>query len=667
DVWGERPAQVTFQPEFERATLHVETPLEAGGWSIDIEFSGILNDRLRGFYRSTYVDPEGVDQVIATTQFESTDARRAFPCWDEPDFKATFGVTLVVDDGLAAISNGAEVRRSERDDGKVVVEFAPTMKMSTYLVAFVVGRLEATAPVMVSGVPLRVVHLPGKGRYASFALEAGAFALDYLAGYYGIPYPAGKLDLVGIPDFAWGAMENLGCVTFRETALLVDPAEATQSELQRVADVIAHEIAHMWFGDLVTMKWWNGIWLNEAFATFMELKTVDAFRPEWNRWVSFAAEGGVGSSSMDIDSLEATRPIEFPVESPDDADAMFDALTYGKGAAVLRMLEQFLGEEKFRTGVSDYLQWFTHGNAETKDLWKALEQATGVPVAEMMDTWIFQGGVPIVEVAPGGPGAVLTQDHFRYLGSGEGQWTVPVLARSIDDPEITPVTLHGAAELPYDTPIVNAGGHGFYRVRYDKEIEGRIHDRLDQLLPLERYALIADSWGLTLGGRRRASDHVRLLGLFRSETEPLLWEPIAGSLATLSGIATDAVRPAFAGVVRDLVGDAVLGSGWEVGRSESDLERRLRGTLLRTMGVFGDDESTIERARATFEAVVRGDVVDPDVASASLTITAAHGLEAEYHRFWEEYERSESPQDQVRYLRAMATVPGDALAAATMD
>ncbi|MBT8198837.1 MAG: M1 family metallopeptidase, partial [Acidimicrobiia bacterium] len=404
DVWGERPAMVTFQPEYERATLHFEAPLDAGGWTIEADFRGILNDRLRGFYRSTYLDHEGVEQVIATTQFESTDARRAFPCWDEPDFKATFGVTLVVDDGLAAISNGAETAREVRDDGKVVVHFAPTMKMSTYLVAFVVGRLEATAPVMAGGVPLRVIHVPGKSRFTSFALEAGAFALEYLAGYYGIPYPADKLDLVGIPDFAWGAMENLGCVTFRETALLVDPSEATQGELQRVADVIAHEIAHMWFGDLVTMKWWNGIWLNEAFATFMELKTVDAFRPEWRRWVSFAAEGGVGSSSIDIDSLQATRAIEFPVESPDDADAMFDALTYGKGAAVLRMLEQFLGEEKFRTGVSDYLQWFSHGNAETKDLWDALEKATGVPVAEMMDTWIFQGGVPIVEVASSSAG-----------------------------------------------------------------------------------------------------------------------------------------------------------------------------------------------------------------------------------------------------------------------
>src|SRR6185437_12902511 len=294
-----RSATVALDDEAERATFTLEAAdgdqpegagaLPPGPATMRCSFTGVLNDKLRGFYRSTFTDEGGVTRTIATTQFESTDARRAFPCWDEPDRKAVFDVTLVVDDGLAAFSNSPVVE--ERPDsaaaGRRVVRFGPTMKMSTYLVAFVVGPLEATDPVDVDGVPVRVVHAPGKGHLAPYALEVAAHALRFFTGYFDIRYPADKLDLVAIPDFAFGAMENLGCVTFRETALLVEPASAARTELERVADVVAHEIAHMWFGDLVTMKWWEGIWLNEAFATFMEVLCVDAFRPAWRRWVSF--------------------------------------------------------------------------------------------------------------------------------------------------------------------------------------------------------------------------------------------------------------------------------------------------------------------------------------------------------------------------------------------
>ncbi len=281
--------------------------------------------------------------MLATTQMEATDARRAFPCWDEPDAKAVFGVTLVVPDDLLAISNAGEIGREPAGDGKVAVRFADTMPMSTYLVAFVVGPLVATDPVDVDGKPLRVVHPPGKEHLAGFALEVGSFALRYFTEWFGMVYPGDKLDLVAIPDFAFGAMENLGCVTFRERYVLVDPATATQAELQAVVDVIAHELAHMWFGDLVTMKWWNGIWLNEAFATFMEMTCTDAFRPEWQRWVDF---GLSRSAAFDTDALASTRPIEYPVVSPADADGMFDVLTYEKGASVVRMLEQYLGADR---------------------------------------------------------------------------------------------------------------------------------------------------------------------------------------------------------------------------------------------------------------------------------------------------------------------------------
>ena len=326
---------IRLDPESERAHLLLSGTAEPGEWTLHLEFRGRLSDQLQGFYRSTYTDDAGVTNTIATTQFESTDARRAFPSWDEPDLKAVFGVTLVVDDGLLAISNGPEIGREPAGEGVIRVRFADTMEMSTYLVAFVVGPLEATEPVDVDGVPLRIVYRPGKAGLTAFAAEVGAFSLRFFADYYAIPYPDAKVDMVGLPDFAQGAMENLGCVTYRESLLLVDPDHATQPELATVADVIAHELAHMWFGDLVTMRWWNGIWLNEAFATLMELLAVDAYRPDWERWSQFLRSRAI---AFEVDALASTRSIEYPVRSPDDASGMFDILTYTKGAAVLRML-----------------------------------------------------------------------------------------------------------------------------------------------------------------------------------------------------------------------------------------------------------------------------------------------------------------------------------------
>src|SRR5215471_7005039 len=258
-----------------------------GEWKLTLRFTGILNDRLHGFYRSTYKDAAGATHTIAATQFEATDARRGFPCWDEPAFKAVFGVTLVVPESLAAVSNCAIVQEEPLGDGRRAVHFADTIRMSTYLVAFVVGELEATDPVMVASTPIRVWSVPGKKHLGRFALEAGAFSLAFFERYYGLPYPGDKVDLLAIPDFAAGAMENLGAITFRENALLVNETAAAHAELERIADVVAHEVAHMWFGDLVTMTWWNGIWLNEAFATFMELMAVDAWKAEWKRWTTF--------------------------------------------------------------------------------------------------------------------------------------------------------------------------------------------------------------------------------------------------------------------------------------------------------------------------------------------------------------------------------------------
>ncbi len=657
-------AQAEPGGESERLTLRLDRIAEPGAWKLHIGFRGVLTDDLDGFYLSTYTGAAGNEKTIASTQFEATDARRAFPCWDEPDLKATFAVTLVVPDGLIAISNGREIAAEPTGDGRVAHRFAETMVMSTYLVAFVVGELEATDTVDVDGIPLRVIHTPGKGDLAGFALEIGAFALRYFADYYRVPYPSDKLDLIGIPDFAWGAMENLGAVTFRESALLIDREKATMKELARVAETVGHELAHMWFGDLVTMKWWNGIWLNEAFATFMELKCGDAFLPEWKRWLAFA---DFRAHSMDIDGLATTRAVEFPVASPEEANEMFDALTYGKGSAVLRMLEQYLGEETFRDGVSRYLQAHAHGNTEADDLWAALEQASGEPVGDIMHSWIYRGGYPQLVVSFADDAYHVRQEQFRFLGGGDGRWKIP--ARFSHAEGEGRILIEDGATLPaVDDLLLNAGGNGFYRVRYEGDLRDAVSGRVRDLKPEERYSITADTWANVLAGATPAVDFLTLVAGLRDETEPAVWRVVLGGLDELDRIVPEQARPALQRFVRDLVTPACERLGWEPEVGEADLARELRGLVLAALGNLGNDGATQEQARAVVTAGLTGSrEVDPDVAEAALGIVAANGGPAEFERFLAVLRQATNPQDKERYLRAAAAVPDDATAARLLD
>lgn len=663
DAGVEIAATVEYDSTTERATLVLDQPVAAGEWTLEAEFTGILNDALRGFYRSTYTGADGGQKTIATTQFEATDARRAFPCWDEPDLKATFAVTLVVDDGLFAVSNGPEVSRTGLESDKVAVAFGTTMKMSTYLVAFVVGELEATDPVDVDGTPLRIVYQPGQGHLTAFALEMGAHALRFFSDYYAIPYPGDKLDMIAIPDFAWGAMENLGAITYREQALLLDEDRASQLELLRVADVIAHEIAHMWFGDLVTMKWWNGIWLNEAFATFAELKCVDAFRPEWQRWDRFAASR---AHSMHVDALVSTRPIEFPVASPEEANAMFDTLTYIKGSSVLRMLEQYLGEDVFRRGVSNYLKTHAYGNAVTSDLWTALEEASGEPVGEIMDGWIFQGGFPVVGVESADHGYMVSQRQFRYLAAGDGTWQVPLLFRHASGEDR--LLLRGNATLAAKSGlVVNAGGDGFYRVSYSPEVLEDLRNRMDSLQIAERYGVVSDTWASVLKGDNEASEFVALAGAMGDEVDVDVWGAVLSSLGELDRIVSSDARPDLQRFTRDLVADKLDELGWDADSSDSDRTRELRGLLIKAKGNLGDDQETQKLAADAWERSRQGAEVDAEVRDAALSVVASNGGMDEFERFLEIHRTTHDPQDVVKYLRAATAVPEPAAADTLME
>ena len=596
---------VALDEPAERARILFPAPIAPGAWRLRLRFTGILNDRLHGFYRSSYKDAAGAAHTIAATQFEATDARRAFPCWDEPAAKAVFGVTLVVPEGLAAISNTAVVSEAPAGPGRRAVTFADSIRMSTYLVAFVVGELEATPPVMVGKTPLRIWCVPGKTHLARVAQQIGAFSLEFFEQYYGLPYPGDKLDLLAIPDFAAGAMENLGAVTFRETALLVDEAAASHTEIERVADVVAHEVAHMWFGDLVTMLWWNGIWLNEAFATFMELLAVDAWKPEWKRWVTF---GVSRAAAMGVDGLVNTRPIEFEVKAPKDCEAMFDLLTYEKGASVLRMLEQHIGPEVFRDGVRLYLERHQFGNAETTDLWKALGDASRQPIPEVMDGWIFHPGYPLVRVEADGQGLRLSQRRFTYLGEdAAGRWRIPIVLRAWVKRGIIEkhVLLDGddlVVPLPAapDWAIVNAGGHGFYRVSYAPPLLKKLSGALPRLSPIERFNLVSDSFALAQSGAMSAAEYLELSARFTEETDRNVWAAITGSFAYLNRVIAPEHRSGLEALVRHRLTAAVERLGWEAEPEESELLRQLRADLLRAMGVLGNDPVTQERARELY-------------------------------------------------------------------
>jgi len=660
-------ATATMEEATERCRLALGSPAARGRWRLRLAFRGTLNDKLRGFYRSVYKDPSGVSRTMAATQFEATDARRAFPCWDEPSFKAVFAVTLAIDPALTAVSNTAIVSET-LENGRKVVRFADTIVMSTYLVAFVVGELEATEPVTIGRTPLKVWCVPGKKRLARFGQEIGGASLAFFEDYYGLPYPGDKLDLLAIPDFAAGAMENLGAITFRETALLVDETAASHAELERVADVVAHENAHMWFGDLVTMTWWNGIWLNEAFATFMEMLAVDAWKPEWQRWTTF---GVSRAAALSLDGLHSTRPIEFPVTSPRDADAMFDVLTYEKGASVLRMLEQYLGAVVFREGVRDYLRTHKFANADTGDLWAALGRAAQQPIPAVMDGWIFRPGYPVVTVSRDAGGhLVLAQQRFNYLraplppatAEPEQPWQVPVQLRLYtggQTAEERVLLAEREARLRVgagaEAVVANAGGHGFYRVRYAPDLLDALLTRLDRLASIERFNLVNDAWALAVAGLMPLTAYLDLTARFRGERDRNVWTVLIASFSSLTRLVEPGDRRRLEALVRDRVRPAFSALGWTPRPGEDELTRQLRGDLIRVLGVLGNDAEVQARAAEVYRAHLDGAAaVDPNVLPAVIAVLAHVGDAARYDEFLRRFRAAATPQEEQRYLYALA-------------
>jgi puromycin-sensitive aminopeptidase len=647
---------VAIDAEHERAAISFRSSIDVGRHVLRLQFTGTLSDKLVGFYRSSYSDEDGTSHAIATTHFETTDARRAFPCFDEPSFKATFDITLVAPAGLNAYSNSLIVNEVALPDGRREVTFAPTMRMSTYLVAFVIGEFVQTPVLNAGGVPLAVVCRPSNVHLTEFALEVGAFSLSFFSDYFGIPYPGDKVDLVGIPDFMYGAMEQVGCVTFRETLLFAEEASTSQDDLVQIAIVIAHELAHMWFGDLVTMAWWEGLWLNEAFATYMSYLCVDAYRPSWGMWVRFADQRERG---LDLDALHLTRPIEFPVRSPADAANMVDAITYQKGGSVLRMLDQYLGGDVFRDGIRRYLNEHAYANTLTADLWSSLEAVSGEPVGEVMDTWILQGGHPTVSLSEG----ELSQRPFVFgppeadsaIGSS---WLVPVLSRSLDGGGVERQLLGAESSrlLAARPAVVNAGGVGVYRTSYSADDLQVIGTRLPELSEIERAVLLGDTWALAMAGKRTISDLLSLVAGLGVEVEPATWTTAGNVFDFLGRAIGESDREALAIKVRELFGPAFEHFGWDPRPGEDERTPLVRASLVHTLGTVGADESVRREASRRFD---RG-VVEGDLADAIMRVVTSLDRPGDYDEVLRRFREAKDPLTEERYRTGLTTFGSEA-------
>lgn len=563
-------AQIFLDKERETVTLAVGRKIATGPAQVHIVFKGSLNDKLRGFYLA-----RANGRKYAVTQFEARDARRAFPCFDEPALKATFSVTLVVDKGDTAISNGTILRDTpEPGDDKHKLVFSTTARMSSYLVAMAVGDFQCVEG-QEDGIPIRVCATPDKKEQCRFALEAAEHLLHFYDQYFEIKYPFGKLDILAAPDFAAGAMENAGAIFYRERLLLIDDKTASLSAHQSVAGVLGHEMAHQWFGDLVTMKWWNDLWLNEGFATWMGGKPIRAWKPDW------ASVDVVGA--MDIDSTNSVRSVRSPDPNPPTD------LIYGKAANILRMMEDYEGAEVFRAGINAYLKAHAFSSVTAEDFWNAQTKASGKPIDKIMATFIDQPGVPIVRVAAkteaGVTSVSLTQRRFfrDRAAFAEGSpefWEVPVCLRSAATPaagipgvdcvllsERTQTFKFRNLALPI---LANARQMGYYRVMYAPEVLSELSRHAEtRLIPAERIGLLNDEWALVSAGMAPIGDFLSLVEGLKEDRRLPVVDAYAGKLGDIDeDMVSDAERASFRAWVRDLMRPKAKELGWQPSSGE---------------------------------------------------------------------------------------------------
>jgi hypothetical protein len=669
-------ARVTTDEPHETATLTVPNAIPAGAADIHIRFTGILNDKLRGFYLS-----QTARRRYAVTQFEATDARRAFPSFDEPASKAVFRITLVVDKGDTAISNGRIVSDTPGPgETQHTLQFSPSPRMSSYLVAMMVGDF-ACIDGGADAIPIRVCAVPEKKGLLGYARLSAENILKFYDTYYAIKYPYQKLDIIAFPDFSAGAMENTAAITYRESLLTIDDATASVNAHQSVVGVLAHEMAHMWFGDLVTMKWWDDIWLNEGFATWMSSKPIAAWKPEWHQGLFEIQET---NEALETDAIASVRSVRAKAETPAEIQNLFDGIAYGKAASVLRMVEAYVGPDVFRTGVNAYLQKHAYGNATAEDFWTQMKASSGKPVDTIMAGFTEQAGAPLVSVisACAGGSTRVSVAQQRYvadaakLSAGSAElWQIPLNLRAAGSRTSTYRLLTGrqqAFDLPGCSPwvYVNAGGRGHFRSSYEPAALQKMSAELEtSFSPEERIHFLGDTWAMVRVGRSSIGDYLNTLERMQVEDSRALVGMMLDHVGEIHDrLVADADRPAFERWVRTFVGPlaARLGDGPAPG--ESDDRRGLRGDVFRTLARYGRDPQLLLRARAIAEAYMKApESVDAGLAGTALTVAAQNGDAALYDRYLERMKSAKTPEEYDHYLGALGAFPDPALAKRTFD
>jgi aminopeptidase N/puromycin-sensitive aminopeptidase len=663
---------ITYDVPNEMASFKFGQTIPPGKASLRIAFDGVLAKQLRGLYLS-----KTAKRKYAVTQFEPTDARRAFPSFDEPAMKSTFDITLVVDDGDTAISNGAIASDTPAGPGKHAIRFRTTQKLSTYLVAMLVGDFQCVSG-GVDDIPIRVCSVPGMQDLGKFAVSAAEASISFYDKYYGIKYPFGKLDMIAIPDFEAGAMENAGAITYRDTALLLDDVHASVERKRGVASVIAHEIAHQWFGDLVTMKWWDDIWLNEGFATFMSSKPLKAWHPEWRDDLD---EAGGTNGSLGVDSTRSTRPIRQKAETRNEINALFDGIAYGKTAAVLRMQENWVGEETFRDGIRAYLKKFSYGNAAAEDWWGTMTTATKQPFDAVMKTFVDQTGAPLLHVsescaADGTRTVTIMQERMlpKSVPPVAQAWTIPICAHEVGAAAGSPCRMITKATdsfttMACDRPLfLSRNGAGYFVTDYSPDMRAKLRAHLGEMPPAELISLHGNESLLVRSMRENVGDYLALLKAMPRPTERPLVAAIGGNLGFLDNrLIDDTNRAAWHAYVRDVMrGYAPL--TWEAPAGETSEQRIMRADVLGALGIEGEDPDVIAGARRVAQQYMNDpSSVDAVIADRALPIAAFNGDEALFNQVMEHLKTAPTPEIASRYRNLIPLFRDPKLIARAVD
>jgi aminopeptidase N len=647
--------RINHHSNFDEVRLHTKTKLYPGTYTIRMDFKGKITRQMNGMY-PCFFEHDGKQKQLLATQFESHHAREVFPCIDEPEAKATFDLSITAPIGETVLANTPI--KSEVTNGKFAkTTFETTPHMSTYLLAFVYGEMGFKEAKTKDGTIVRTYATPDNVQFTDFALEVAVNCLNYYNDYFDIPYPLDKCDLIALPDFASGAMENWGCITFREQCMLVDPNNTSLPNKQYVAMVVAHELAHQWFGNLVTMRWWTDLWLNEGFASWVEYLAIDKLFPEWEMWTQFAVDEQ--QRAFKLDALEHTHPIEVPVHHPDEIRTIFDTISYSKGASVIHMLHQYLGPDVFRDGLRHYLKRHAYGNTDTVDLWQALEEISGKPVKEFMHAWTSQSGFPLISAQIDDNSAELHQERFFVNPEHEKQpkvlWPVAILTEDYDLPDLLDSSTATFAVPDTHDLKLNVGQSGFYRTAYNSSHLQHLGEQIKKghMAPLDRLGILSDMFEAAKAGRSDTADALHFLDVFEGEDNNAVWDIIASSIASVrSAMDDEDLREDMKPFVRKLTAKQLKRLGWEPKDNEPYFDKLLRPTII-GLNAAAEHPEVVKECLRRFKEMDSPEDLPPDLRATIYTTAVRHGDAKTFDKLFTLHEASSLSEERTTIAAAL--------------